>query len=212
MMRFALTAALLLALAAPAAAERCDVRQASLGSAGRAGIVAFTTAVHGTPVCALYANLALDGVSARAGDAPGALIAAAVTPGTGAMLTIGGDAPGLAIAAAGTPAPTGAFAVGPFAIAPGGVFPPSGGDSAEVPRVVIGYAGARLVVLRTSPIALIDLTRILREQPDLFGADAFERAAIVASGSAATMQVRTPSGTLGDAVTTPSAFSIINRL
>ncbi len=97
------------------------------------------------------------------------------------------------------PAPpeAGLATVGPYVVAPGGEIPDFNGDTAEEPRVVLGYAGQRVFVIATSPIELVDLARALRGQPDLFGADAaFERAVLLASGPAASLVVRTSEGEL----------------
>ena len=183
------------------------------GGIGRASVVAFTGAVYGQRVCALVANLASDGFAAAVTASPSddAVVTAAVTKGTGASITArtSGLALGPADAAGTTTAD--ANAVGPFVIAPGGSFPGFGKDTSEVPRVVLAYAGQRVLLVRTTAVTLTDLAHALREQPDIFGSDAAERAVILASGDDAAMQVRTADGTLGTPVRTPLALLIKQR-
>ncbi len=57
--------------------------------------------------------------------------------------------------------------------------------------------GSRLLVIGFSPVALGDLARVLRDQPDLFGADAIERAVVLAGGAAAGLTVNAADGQLG---------------
>lgn len=209
-------AALVLPLAAPAAGQTptptpspssdapCTARQGALGALGRAMVVAFTGPVYGTHVCATVANLAIDGFTARivgtpadtaAGD--GTVVTAALTGGGAVTLPLDGATL------------TGA---GPYVVAPGGVFPDFDGSSAEAPRVVFAYAGQRVLVIATTAVALIDLTRELRDHPGLFDADAIERAVVIASGPDAALSIRTPAGTLGAAaVTTPQVLVLIKR-
>jgi len=183
------------------------------GGIGRASVVAFTGAVYGQRVCALVANLASDGFAASVATSPAddAVVTAAVMKGTGASIVArpSGLVLGPAAAASGTTAD--ANAVGPFVIAPGGSFPGFGSDTSEVPRVVLAYAGQRVLLVRTTAVTLTDLAHALREQPDIFGSDAAERAVILASGDDAAMQVRTADGTLGTPVRAPLALLIKQR-
>ncbi len=202
-MRSLAVALALIALAAPAAAQSpspspspgpaaaaprdtaCTPREAALGGIGHATVVSFIGPVFGGTVCAVVANLAGDAFTARIADAPSsdALVAAALTPGgtisvplEGAMLT----------------------AAGPYVVAPGGVIPGFGSDTAEVPRVLLAFSGQRVLVIGTSAVALADLARILRTQPALFGADAVERAVVIASGPGASVALRADGATIGD--------------
>ena len=186
----------------PAAAPQssCDARQSTLaGGVGRAMVVAFTGPVFGARVCATVANLAFDGFTARIADAPSAdaVVTAALADGGAVTLALEGATV------------TGA---GPYVVAPGGVLPSFGGDTTEVPRVVIAYAGQRVLVIATTPVALVDLARALRDHPGLFDADAIERAVVVASGPNATVSLRTADGVLGaPAVTAPRMLLLIKR-
>jgi hypothetical protein len=187
-------------LAAPAAADgpACAAREANLGGIGRVTVFAFTGPVFGGRVCATVANLASDLITARVADAPSddALVTAA--------LAGGGD----------VTAPVGDISVtgaGPYVVAPGGVIPAFGADTAELPRVVLAYAGQRTFLIATTPIALVDLAKELRTQPGAFGADAFERAVILASGPNAALALRTADGTVGANATTPRVLLIIKR-
>jgi hypothetical protein len=182
------------------------------GGIGRASVVAFTGAVYGQRVCALVANLASDGFAAAVMASPSddAVVTAAVMKGTGASMTARTSGLALGPADTGTTAAD-ANAVGPFVIAPGGSFPGFGKDTTEVPRVVLAYAGQRVLLVRTTAVTLTDLAHALREQPDVFGSDAAERAVILASGDGAAMQVRTTDGTLGTPVRTPLALLIKQR-
>jgi len=183
----------------PAAAAGCAPRQTLLGGIGRAGVVAFTGPVFGAPVCATVANLAFDGFTARVAGAPApdALVTAALTG--GGSLTI--PLEGATLAAA-----------GPWVIAPGGVLPDFGGDITEAPRVVLAYAGARVLVIGTTPVALVDLAKELRTHPDRFGADAVERAVVIASGPNAALSLRGDDGLVGDpAVQTPRVLLFVKR-
>lgn len=218
-MRFPLAAALALALSAPALAQTapsapaeptasaapgnavgCERRQANLGGVGRASVVAFTGPILGDRVCATVANVSLDGVAARIAGAPpaDALAVASLADGSGGTLALVGDTPAVAPASA-APADGATVAVGPFVIAPGGQIPSFGGDTQAEPRVVLAYAGARLLLIGTSPVALVDLARALRDQPDLFGADAVERAVVLASGSDASLALNAADGPFGTA-------------
>ena len=176
----------------------CEAHDTTLGGVGRVTVFAFTGPVFGGRVCATVANLASDLITARIADATpdDALVTAA--------LTGGGD----------VSAPVGDMSVagaGPYVIAPGGVIPAFGADTAELPRVVLAYAGQRTFLIATTPIALVDLAKELRTQPGAFGADAFERAVILASGPAAALSLRTAAGTLGYTVATPRVLVIIKR-
>jgi len=104
-----------------------------------------------------------------------------------------------------------AAAVGPYVVAPGGSIPDFNGDTSELPRVVLGYAGQRTFVIATSPVELVDLAKALRDEPDLFGADeAFERAIVLASGPSAALVVRGADGELrGGAAAAPSGRVLI---
>lgn len=219
-MRHVLTVlALLLATPAPAAAQSaqpapsakaCAPRAATVGGIGRASIVSFTGKVYGERVCATVANFATDTFSAVVGTtAPDdALVSVAITPGTGARLTTGDG--GILVVPSDAASAAAGDAVGPFAIAPGGDFP-SFSDRSEQPRVVLMYAGGRVLLIRTSAVALLDLAHVLREQPALFGADAPERAVVLASGNDAVMAIRSDDGPFGSAVATPRVLSIIKR-
>jgi hypothetical protein len=199
-------AALALALAAappvlaqPVPAAPCTARAANLGGIGRATVVAFTSPVFGTRVCAVVANLAFDGFSARIADAPAsdALVSATVTGGGEVTLPLEGAT---------------LTGVGPYVVAPGGVFPNFGGDISEVPRVVFAYAGQRVLVIGTTAVALVDLARILRTEPDLFGADAIERAVVLASGPAAALALNSADGPIGSPVlAAPRLLLLIKR-
>jgi hypothetical protein len=207
-----LSAGLALLLSAPAFAQGspapagpspagpvCAPRQTIVGGIGRAGVVAFTGPVFGARVCATVVNLGFDQFTARIAEAPAsdALVTAALTGGGDVTLALEGATV------------TGA---GPFIIAPGGVFPPPGSDISELPRVILAYAGQRVLVIGTTPVALVDMTRILRDQPALFGADAFERAVVIASGPGAALRVRGNDGDLGaPSVTTARVLMLIKR-
>jgi hypothetical protein len=197
--------ALACAVAAPAAAQTapgeaaCAARQTNLGGIGRAGVIAFTGPISGAAACATFANVASDGFDAHVGDAaaPDALVAA--TTGTGGDVTV----PLRDMALSG---------VGPYVVAPGGGFPPSNGDVGEAPRIVLAFAGPRVLLIATTPVELVDLTRVLRDRPDLFGADAVERAVVIAAGPQAALSLRTDSGTIGaSAVVATSVLSLVKR-
>jgi hypothetical protein len=187
-----------LAQSAPAALE-CTPHQTIVAGIGRAGVVAFTGPVFGARVCATVVNLAIDLFTARIAEAPAsdALVTAALTGGGDVTLQLEGAT---------------VSGVGPYVVAPGGVFPALGGDTSEVPRVLLAYAGQRVLVIGTTPVALVDLARILRDQPDLFGADAVERAVVIASGPGAALSVRGDDGVLGAAsVASPRVLLLIKR-
>jgi hypothetical protein len=183
------------------------------GGIGRASVVSFTGAVYGQHVCALVANLASDGFAAAVTPSPSddAVVTAAVMKGTGASMAARPNGLALGPADALGTASADANAVGPFVIAPGGAFPGFGKDTSEVPRVVLAYAGQRILLVRTTAVTLTDLAHALREQPDIFGSDAAERAVILASGDDAAMQVRTTNGMLGTPVRTPLTLLIKQR-
>ena len=195
----------------PAPAAPCVPRDGTLaGGIGRATVVTFTGAVYGERVCALVANLPVDGYAAAIEPAADdAVVTVPVAAGAGAQLAV--RPTGLFLGAAGTVADAGALAVGPFVIAPGGAFGTFNGDASEVPRVVLAYAGQRMLLIRTSAIALLDLAHALREQSSLFGSDAAERAVVLATGDAAAMRVRTVDGILGTDVTAPRTLVIKQR-
>jgi hypothetical protein len=206
-----LAAALVLAVAsalpAPAAAQvapapspACVPRQTLLGGIGRALVVGFTGPVFGAPVCATVANLSIDGFTARIADTPpaDALVTAALTGGGNVELPLGDTTvPG----------------AGPWVVAPGGVIPDFGGDTAEAPRVVVAYAGQRVLLIGTTPVALVDLAKELRAHPDRFGADAIERAALVATGPNAALSLHGDDGVVGAAaVVTPHVLILVKRI
>jgi hypothetical protein len=183
----------------PAATSACAPRHALVGGIGRASVVAFTGAVFGARVCATVVNLAFDLFTARIADAPApdALVTAALTGGGEVTLPLEGAT---------------VSGAGPFVIAPGGVFPALGGDTSEAPRVILAYAGPRVLLIGTTPVALVDMARILRDQPALFGADAVERAVVLASGPGAALSVRGDDGMLGaPTVATPRMLLLIKR-
>jgi hypothetical protein len=177
----------------------CEARQAPLGGMGRAMVVAFTGPIFGARVCATVANIAIDGFTAQIGDTPppGAVVTAALTGGGAVTLPLEGATL------------TGA---GPYVVAPGGTLPAFGSDRSEVPRVVLAYAGQRVLVIATTPVALLDLARALRDHPGVFDADAIERAVVIASGPDAVLSLRTADGGLGTAaVATPRMLFLIKR-
>jgi hypothetical protein len=177
----------------------CVPRQANLGGIGRAGVVAFTAAISRAPVCAVFANVAFDGFDAHLGDAPApdAVVSAAVVPGGEVSVSLAG------VTLSG---------IGPYVVAPGGSFPESAGDIAEAPRVVLAFAGQRVLLIGTTALELVDLTRVLRDRPDLFGADAVERAVVIASGPNATLSLRSDDGVIGAAsIATPTLLSLAKR-
>jgi len=191
-------------------APECAPHEAGLAGIGRAGVVAFTGAVDGERVCALVANLSAGAVQARIVDgAPGdALVAAALTAGSGATLLVNDGA--LAVAAS-SDGPADGLPVGPFVVPPGGGFPALDAADTEQARVVLAYSGPRLVVIRTTPVTVIDLARAMRDQPDLFGIDAPERAVVLASGPAAELRLRTDAGTMGADPATPKTLVLIRQ-
>jgi hypothetical protein len=192
-----------------AAGSVCEPRSAPLGGIGRASVVAFTGRVFGDHVCATVANLAIDGYRATLAPAaqPGALVSAAVMPGSGGALTIAADGTALVTAStAGGPA-----AVGPMLIAPGGTLVAQGGDTNALPRVVLAFAGQRLVVIGTTPVTLVDLAGILRDQPDLFGASSVERAVVLASGPNAALSLQTDAGTIASGTPAGEILSLGKR-
>ncbi|MEA2690364.1 MAG: hypothetical protein QOD51_2971 [Candidatus Eremiobacteraeota bacterium] len=183
----------------PSGSPRCGQGQETLSGIGRLIHVEFTGAVFGAHVCATVANLAFDGFTARIADAPSsdAVVTAALSGGGGVTLPLEGATI------------TGA---GPYVVSPGGVMPSFGGDTAEQPRVVLAYAGQRVLLIATTPVGLVDLARALRDHPGLFDADAIERAVIIASGPDAVISVR-PDGSRPPApsVTTPRMLLLIKR-
>ena len=182
----------------PPPAATCEPRAAGIGGIGRASVIAFTGPVFGARVCATVANLAIDAFTARLADAPAAdaLVTAAVGAGGEVTLPLEGAT---------------VSGIGPYVIAPGGVFPSFGGDTSEVPRVVFAYAGQRVLVIGTTAVALVDLARILRTEPDLFGADAVERAVLLDSGPDAALQLNTAAGRFGALPNTVRVLSLIKR-
>jgi hypothetical protein len=207
-MRLAIVAAVLAlslaspvgSLAAPSAADgsACDARESTVGGIGRLTVFAFTGPVFGGRVCATVANLASDLIIARVADAPSddAVVTAALAGGGDVAVPLGD----ISIVGA-----------GPYVIAPGGTIPAFGSDTAELPRVVLAYSGQRTFLIATTPIALVDLAKELRTQPGAFGADAFERAVILASGPNAALSLRTADGTVGSNAATPRVLLIIKR-
>lgn len=193
-MRLAILAALLVALAAPAAAQGtpappsapapCVPRDAGLAGIGRASVVAFRGVIYGGNVCATVANLALGSFGAQVGGVPpaGALAVAALGNAATLSVTPSGDL------TTGGP--------GPYLIAPGGTLGDVG-SADELPRVAVAFAGQRVLLISTSAVTLADLARALRDQPDLFGVESVERAVVVASGPDATLALRTDDGTWG---------------
>ncbi|HZW54223.1 MAG TPA: hypothetical protein VFF00_09320 [Candidatus Elarobacter sp.] len=184
---------------APPAGPPCAARQANLGGIGRASVVAFTGPVFGAPVCATVANLSIDAFAARIAGAPSsdALVAAALTNGGSITLPLEGAT---------------MSDLGPYVVAPGGVIPSFGGDTSEAPRVVLAYAGQRVLVIGTSPVALVDLARVLRVQSSLFGTDAVERAIVLASGPDAAIMLNTADGVFGaTSIATPRMLLLIKR-
>ena len=183
----------------PAGAAACAPRRTIVGGIGLAEARAFTSPVFGARVCATVVNLANDLFTARIADAPSseALVTAALTGGGDVTLPLEGAT---------------VSGAGPFVVAPGGIFPALGGDTSEVPRVILAYSGQRVLVIATTAVALVDLARVLRLQPALFGADAIERAVVLASGPAAAISVRGDDGILGAPnVTTPRLLLLIKR-
>ena len=183
--------------AAPEAA-RCEPRAAGLGGIGRVTVVSFTGPIFGGTVCAIVASIVADAFAARVSDAvpDDALLVAGLT-GDGDVSVPVGD-----VVLQGA---------GPYAVAPGGVIPGFGADTSEAPRVVLAYSGSRILAIATSPVTLADLARTLRAQPSLFGADAFERAVVIASGHGATMLARTAAGPIGTAPTAPRVLVLTKR-
>ncbi len=195
----ATTPALAQSSPAPQAAP-CDARAATLGGVGRATVVSFTGPIFGDRVCATVANFALGLFTATLADAPSATALADATVGRGdtATLAIQGAGDLNVVPSSVTLGTTVATApVGPFVVAPGGTFPSFGGDTSSAPRVVVAFAGQRLLLIGTTPVALPDLARVLREQPDLFGADSIERAVVIASGPNAAVALHTDAGLFG---------------
>jgi hypothetical protein len=191
---------------ATSGAADCSTRSAPLGGIGRASVVAFTGRIFGDHVCATVANLTIDGYRAALAQTaqPGALVSATVMPGSGGTLSIAPD--GTALVTAGTA--SGPGAVGPLLIAPGGTLAVQGGDTTALPRVVLAYGGQRLLVIGTTPVTLVDLARILRDQPDLFGAETVERAVVLASGPAAAVSLQTDAGPISSG--TPAGAEILS--
>jgi hypothetical protein len=195
-------------------APACDARQAGLSGVGRAEVVSFTGAIGGERVCALVANVSAAGVSARIVAGPrgaDALVVAAIAPGGGAVLTIRDGGLTVEPAAPGAPQGGEGLSVGPFVVPPGGGFPAADTHDSERMRVVLAYAGSRLVLIQTTPVTIVDLALALRDQPDLFGIDAPERAVLLAGGAGAVMQLRTDAGTLGTAPATAPALELMKR-
>lgn len=208
---FLAAAVLAAALAAPAPAPAqqppaappatvlaaCDPHETNLGGIGRASVVAFTGPIFGARVCATVANLSFDGFTARVAAAPSsdALVTAALGDGGSAALPV-----------------EGVSVTGQFLIAPGGAIPAFGADTAEVPRVVVAYAGQRVLVIGTTAVALVDLARALRDRPGLFNADAVERAVVIASGPDAALSLRGDDGIVGaPSVTTARLLLFMKR-
>lgn len=185
--------------ATPPPDAACTPRQTNLGGIGRGGVVPFVAPVSRASACATYANVAYDGFDAHLGDAaaPDALVAATVTGGGDLSLPLDG---------------TTLTGIGPYVIAPGGAFPDGTGDVSEAPRVVLAFAGARVLLIATTPVELVDLTQLLRQRPDLFGADAVERAVLIAGGSAAALALHGDGGPIGPpAFAAPAVLSLTKR-
>jgi hypothetical protein len=201
--------------AAPSATPSgCEARNAGVAGIGRASTFAFTGTIFGDRICATVANLALGAFTAQLAGAPatGALVVATVGNGSNATLAVQG--PGDLTVVPSDTAPAGAVAsaaVGPFVIAPGGTIPSFGGDTSSLPRVVLAFAGARLLVIGTTPAALADLARELRDQPDLFGVDAVERAVVLASGPNASVTINADGGQLGPATVASSRLLVLTK-
>jgi len=178
------------------AAPECTPRAATLGGIGRASVVTFRGPVFGGTVCAIVASVIADAFTARIGDAPadGALAVASTGTGGGVSVPLGG---------------TTLTGVGPYVVAPGGTIPSFGTDTSEAPRVVLAFSGSRVVLIGTSAVSLVDLARIFRTQPEIFGADAIERAVVLASGDAATLALHTADGWIG---VTPAAGHVLSVL
>jgi hypothetical protein len=185
-----LLAALAVAVAPPrpvaaqtAAPAACRPHEASVGEIGHVAVVSFQGPVFGGPICAVVASFPIDAVKATLTGAPpdGALVTAALADGGDVSVPIGG------ITVSGA---------GPYVVAPGGTIPALGADTSEVPRVLLAYSGQRVLIVGTSPAALLDLARALRTHPGLFGADAVERAVVLASGSGAAIAVTAADGAI----------------
>jgi hypothetical protein len=191
------------ALAQPAPAAGCAPRSADLGGIGRASVVAFTGAIFGDRVCATVANLPLGTFSARIVQTPSssALVDATIAGaaanailairGAGDLTVVPSDA---ALGAVVATSP-----VGPFLVTPGGALGDLGANSDVAPRVVLAFAGQRLVIVGTTPVALADLARALRDEPDLFGIESVERAVVLATGAKARLTIHADGETLGTA-------------
>lgn len=217
-----LTLTLAAALGAPASAQSapaaCAPRTGTLAGIGRASVVEFVGPIFGDHVCATVANLSLGSFSARIADADAsdALVSASLAgaganavlalQGMGDIAIVPGDA---ALGSATATAPA-----GPYVVAPGGQIPDFGGDTSTAKRVVLAYAGQRLLVIATSPVALADLARVLRSQPDVFGAsDAVERAIVIASGPDAEISLDAGAGERwqSDPAAAPHRFLLLTK-
>ncbi|HZO95393.1 MAG TPA: hypothetical protein VFB22_16715 [Candidatus Baltobacteraceae bacterium] len=201
------------ALSAGLPFDAFDARFADAASASDAVVVAALGSGTGAEIAARDGNLRLLSPLPRQDVA-----ASAAAPAPEVSPQPGGPAPAVAAA----PPPAGAAVpppvvsgpnlatVGPYVVAPGGVIPDFNGDTSELPRVVLGYAGQRVFVIATSPVELVDLARALRDQPDLFGADeAFERAIVLASGPSASLTLRTSAGEMRGGGTAPPARVLV---
>ncbi len=186
-------------IAIVSSAESCIATAANLGGIGRARIVAFTAPVSTVRACATVAVLN-----------PGTYTAALVDPSeaiSGTPLVVAdADSEGRDMVKLGS-----AAFPGRWAIAPGGAFPDDvAGDTTAASRVVIVFAGQQTLLVATSPVTMVDLTRILRDQPDLFGADSVERALVIASrtGTAPIAALQTDAGVFSEAE--PAASSTVS--
>jgi hypothetical protein len=171
----------------------CAPRRANLGGIGQAGVVAFTGVVFGDRVCATFANVAIDGFTARIAGGAQASASAPPPPDDALVSAALGDSGTVTLPLDGATVAN----VGPYVVEPGGKFPQLSGDIAAQPRVVFAYAGQRVLVIGMTAVTLPDLVRVLRDQPDLFGADAVERAVVLASGPEATLLLHTSDGLIG---------------
>jgi hypothetical protein len=173
-------------------ASACTPRRANLGGIGQASVVAFTGAVFGDRVCATVANVAIDGFTARIAGAAASSTGAPASDEALVTATLG-EGGSVTFALDGATVSN----VGPYVVEPGGRFPQLSGDVAAQPRAVLAYAGQRVLVIGFTAVTLPDLVRVLRDQPDLFGADAVERAVVLSSGRGAGVLLNASGGPMG---------------